>query len=225
MWAHKIPLVVAAISLCFPGVSSLWPLPRSVESGSTALKLAPGFQYEVNVKNAPSDLLAAISRSTSYLQNDKLERLVVGRGSNDSAAIQKAKSLHSLSLTLEHGAAVHDITDEARKPLGTRIEWYSLHVPSDGSQATLSANSTLGLLHGMTTFEQLWYDLNGVTYTVEAPIVIEDEPAYVRTPSLFFVSRIFTSRRLAVSRTHARYRAKFVSQHIRFEDFELRFSL
>jgi hypothetical protein len=55
-----------------------------------------------------------------------------------------------------------------------------LHVPSDGSPATLSANSTLGLLRGLTTFEQLWYDLDGAaTYTLEAPITISDAPAFV----------------------------------------------
>lgn len=176
---YETLVAVAAILVCSPRVLSLWPLPRSLNSGSIALKLASDFHIEVNVKHAPSDLLDAVSRSTSYIHNDKLERLVVGRGANDSEAIHNAKSLQSLSLSLTPGSTVRDITEEARQPLGTRIEGYTLNVPADGSQATLSANSTLGLLRGLTTFEQLWYDLNGVTYTVEAPIEIEDEPAYV----------------------------------------------
>lgn len=32
-----------------------------------------------------------------------------------------------------------------------------LSVPDDGSDASLTANTGLGLLRGLTTFEQLWY--------------------------------------------------------------------
>jgi hexosaminidase len=53
-----------------------------------------------------------------------------------------------------------------------------LTVPADGSAATLKANSTLGLFRGLTTFGQLWYDLDNMTYTIEAPISITDAPAY-----------------------------------------------
>ncbi|KAF5343340.1 hypothetical protein D9758_014183 [Tetrapyrgos nigripes] len=58
------------------------------------------------------------------------------------------------------------------------VEGFSLTVPPDGSQAELKANPTLGLFKGLTTFSQLWYDLDGIAYTVEAPIAIMDEPAY-----------------------------------------------
>ncbi|KAG5732634.1 hypothetical protein E4T56_gene16912, partial [Termitomyces sp. T112] len=38
--------------------------------------------------------------------------------------------------------------------------------------------STLGLFRGLTTFGQLWYDLNGITYTLQAPFDIVDSPAF-----------------------------------------------
>ena len=161
------------------GVFGLWPQPRSLQTGSTALKLAPDFDIHVNVQNAPSDLSAAVERTHSFLKNDKLGRLVVGRGSSDSGALKQAKALKTLELSLANGATVRSITDEARLAIGTRSEEYVLSIPADGSTATLTANSTLGLFRGLTTFTQLFYEWSGEIYTVEAPISITDSPAYV----------------------------------------------
>ncbi|KAI0354793.1 N-acetylhexosaminidase [Trametes cingulata] len=160
------------------GVLCLWPLPRSLEVGSSALKLASNFDIHLNVAHAPSDLEAAVSRTKAFLKNDKLGRLVVGRGASDSSALQRAPTLRSLQLSLEPHAPVRSITEEARLPIGTRSEGYSLHIPADGSTASITANSTLGLLRGLTTFEQLWYEFSGQVYTVEAPVSIADSPAY-----------------------------------------------
>lgn len=163
-------------------VVSLWPMPRGLQTGSTALKLAKGFSIKIDVKNAPSDLVSAAARSKAYIQTDQMQRLVVGRGLSDANAVQRSRELDSLVLSLTPGSAVRSISEEAIAPIGNRREEYVLHVPADGSAATLSANSTLGLLRGLTTFEQLWYDMDGQdTYTVDAPISISDSPAYVCT--------------------------------------------
>ena len=83
-------------------------------------------------------------------------------------------------LTLTEGKSASPIAKEAVLPIGSRSEGYSLSVPTDGSSATLAANSTLGLLRGLTTFTQLWYYVDGIVYTYEAPISIpSDYPAYV----------------------------------------------
>ena len=166
------------------GVFGLWPLPRSLSTGSTGLKLSPIFDIHLNVQHAPTDLRDAVSRTKSHLKNDQHGRLVVGRGSSDSSAIQHAKSLSSLQVSLVRGASVRSIAEEARREIGTRSEEYTLHVPADGSPATLTANSTLGLYRGLTTFEQVWFQSSGHTYTVEAPIAITDSPAYVRPSGL-----------------------------------------
>lgn len=163
------------------GVLGLWPLPRSLQTGSSALKLASNFDIHVNVAHAPSDLEGAVSRTKAFLKNDKLGRLVVGRGTLDNNAVQRAGSLRTLELSLAPGSPVRSITDEARLAIGTRSEEYTLHIPADGSTATLTANSTLGLLRGLTTFEQLWYEASGQVYTMEAPVSISDSPAYVST--------------------------------------------
>ncbi|PIL35146.1 hypothetical protein GSI_02935 [Ganoderma sinense ZZ0214-1] len=173
------------------GVFGLWPQPRSLETGSTALKLASTFDIHVDIQHAPSDLSAAISRTKSFLKNDKLGRLVVGRGSSDSGTLKQANALKTLQLSLSEGATVRSITEEARLAIGTRSEEYVLSIPADGSAATLTANSTLGLFRGLTTFTQLFYEWSGQIYTVEAPISITDSPAYPWRGFMLDTSRNF----------------------------------
>jgi hexosaminidase len=160
-------------------VAALWPLPQNIQTGTTPLLLAPDFNIDVNLDGPPSDLLDAVSRTKSYLQKDKLERLVVGRGSADEQAIAGAKSLPSLSLSLENNATANAIADEAVMDFTDRNEAYVLNVPEDGSPAELTANTTLGLFRGLTTFSQLWYSCNGTMYTLETPVNITDWPSYV----------------------------------------------
>jgi hexosaminidase len=175
MFSSKLLLVLATL-LVGNVVEGLWPLPRSITNGSTGLVLSPTFEIEVNGPY-PDDLQSAVARILEYIKNDNHERLVVGRGSVDSAAIKSANTLPSL-VVFSHDSKT--IAVEARAPLGTRDEAYTLDVPSDGSPATLCANSTLGLFRGLTTFSQIWYTYGSNIYTVEAPISISDSPAFVR---------------------------------------------
>jgi hexosaminidase len=174
-----IILTLVAGCLLPTGVQALWPIPTTLETGVTALKAAPAFYFDVQIEGAPQDLYDAITQSQYYLENDKLGRLVVGRGANDTSALASAMTLSQLTLSLASGSTVEPISSEAVKPLGTRSEEYTLTIPADGSAATLTANSTLGLYRGLTTFNQLFYYYGGVTYTLLAPIAITDTPAYV----------------------------------------------
>ncbi|KAH8085997.1 N-acetylhexosaminidase [Cristinia sonorae] len=171
-------LLSALLSVLAP-VDALWPQPRSITTGSSALRLSGGFDIVIgSVRNPPSDLHQAVDRTSGFLKNDKLERLVVGRGDVDRAAVAKAKTLSRLTLSLGKGATARSIAAEAQKAVEERDEGYVLDVPADGSGATLTANSTLGLFRGLTTFSQLWYQSGSTTYTIEAPIHIEDSPAF-----------------------------------------------
>lgn len=176
-----LPFRSFSIFLCVAPALALWPLPRQISTGTTALKLSPGFNINLSgVKHAPKDLTDAVERTKSFLRNDKLQALVVDRGASSAGAVQAAKSLKSLTISLVTSSPVKSISEEAVAPLESRVDAYTLIVPADGSDAVLQANSTLGLLRGLTTFGQLWYDLRGNTYTLEAPFSIVDSPAYVR---------------------------------------------
>jgi hexosaminidase len=106
---------------------------------------------------------------------------MVGRGSSETDSVEHAGSLGSLQVSLLNHGATSSISEEAILPLGTRDEEYTLTIPTNGSAATLFANSTLGLYRGLTTFSQLWYynTQSQTTYISEAPIHIVDSPAYV----------------------------------------------
>ena len=155
-------------------------------NGTTPLRLAPSFSISASFSGAPVDLNSAITRTEGYLKSDKLGRLVPGRGVGDQVLLTGAHELTSLKLELTASPTskakrqISSITEEAQKPVGERDEGYSLSIPSSGGAATLSANSTLGLLRGLTTFGQLWYTFQETTYLLEAPLKIDDSPAFVR---------------------------------------------
>ncbi|KAJ2924124.1 hypothetical protein H1R20_g12964, partial [Candolleomyces eurysporus] len=189
-------------------VNALWPVPRNLETGTSLLKLSPSFDIQFEAGSGwspPQDLLDAISRTKYRLWNDKLGRLVVGRGEDDREGLESASSLSLLTLTLDsysHSKSTNDddsvgsstsrtilpISVEAVKDIGTRSEEYSLKVPANGGPAVIRANSSLGLLRGLTTFEQLWYwlpgdvdegDAGGIVYAHQVPVTIEkDYPAF-----------------------------------------------
>ncbi|KAG2139125.1 glycoside hydrolase family 20 protein [Suillus bovinus] len=173
-------IILALVAGCIlpSGVQALWPIPTTLETGLTALKVSPEFYFDVQIEGAPSDLRDAVAQSQYYLENDDFRRLVVDRGANDTIALASAMTLSKLTLSLASGACAQPISLEAVKPLGTRSEEYALTIPADGSAATLTANSTLGLYRGLTTFNQIFYHFEGVTYTLLAPIAITDAPAY-----------------------------------------------
>jgi hexosaminidase len=69
---------------------ALWPIPHSLQTGSFFLKLSPSFHITINFDDPPIDLVDAVARTKAYICTDKLQRLVVGRGANDSAAVALA---------------------------------------------------------------------------------------------------------------------------------------
>lgn len=161
-------------------VYAIWPAPHGVmSSGTTTLLLGSQFSITPPTGTIPQDLTDAIGRSKAFLGSDKLGRLIVGRGSSDASSLGSAKQLSSLGLKYTGSGNIASISSEAIAEIGTRDEQYDLVVPSDGTSATLSANSSLGFLRGLTTFEQLWYYFNGTTYATNAPLHITDSPSYV----------------------------------------------
>ena len=177
-----------AFSCLFHFASALWPIPRNLQTGTTLLKLSNSSNNFIrlsDISQAPQDLLDAISRTTSRLHSDNLQRLIVGRGESDLAALANAPTLACLTLSLTpNSPPIKSIMEEATKEITERSESYSLTIPdTDKGEATLTASSSLGLLRGLTTFEQLWYQVSGTVYSYQAPVQItNDSPAYVKAP-------------------------------------------
>ncbi|KAH8108516.1 N-acetylhexosaminidase [Phellopilus nigrolimitatus] len=171
--------VLLALAVALPNhVRALWPIPRQLSTGTTALRLANSFSINASFASPPGDLEDAISRTVGFLKTDQLAPLTPDRGVAVASGVGGAPELGALVLSLSGGAQANAIAEEAMKAVGTRDESYVLNVPADGSQATLEANSTLGLFRGLTTFGQLWYTAGGQTFSTEAPISITDSPAF-----------------------------------------------
>ncbi|KAH7872348.1 glycoside hydrolase family 20 protein [Lentinula edodes] len=193
-----MPLFITAIVLALSAIPcclSIWPIPRSLDSGNQILKLSGSFDISINFTNPPQDLLDAVTRTKYSIQTDQLGRLTVGRGSSDSTAFGSAKTLRTLMLALEQSASTaQPIATEAVVALDARDEGYSLSVPLDGSAGVVSANTTLGLLRGLSTFEQLWYTYDGTIYTNYAPLtIVNDSPAYAYRGFMLDTARNFFS--------------------------------
>jgi hexosaminidase len=167
----------SSILLSLQVTHALWPQPHSIQTGFSALRLAPQTSFTITVAfpNPPADLLAAVARTRTYLFTDTLARLVPSHGAEDLPTLANAstKALPGLTLRLEAEGAVQgegegvsngdgvvvarEIAVEARAGIEEREEGYWLDVPAEGSGAVLSARSTLGLFRGLNTFAQLWF--------------------------------------------------------------------
>jgi hexosaminidase len=121
----------------------------------------------------------------NYLKTDNLAALVPDRGASSAQNVRSAQNLQSLMLSLtgnpsfgggDSSDAVMSISEAAIAGLGAEDESYILDIPADGGNANLTAKTALGLLRGMTTFAQLWFYVDGMTYTLQAPMQIQDAP-------------------------------------------------
>lgn len=158
----------------------LWPQPREITTGTTPLRLAPDFSVSLaGTLNAPTDLLDAVKRTQDYLKADKLQILVPDRGASSKEAVSGAPTLCTLRLDYSGQGPIQPLSQDAIADIDSRVEGYTLVVPADGTEAVLTANSSLGFFRGLTTFGQMWYDLEGTAYTLQAPFNINDSPAYV----------------------------------------------
>ncbi len=208
MSPHFLWSGLVILSILVYQVSALWPIPRTMSPGDSPVKLSSKFDIHVRFANPPADLRAAISRTKSSLFAGQLERLVLGRGSADADLLKDARTLVSLELSLAAGSPVRSIAEETNQPIEAKSESYSLSIPESSASATISANSTLGLFRGLATFEQLWYDYQGIKYTLEGGAEINDGPAFVGT--FKHASLAECSRLSAISWVLLRYRSQFV---------------
>jgi hexosaminidase len=127
------------------------------------------------------DLAVAVARTLQHLKNDKHACLVPGQGSSDNSLFAKAQSLPNLTVQLASGVKrIHSISSEVIAPLEKRAESYTLTERADGKPAIPLAKSPLGLFHGLTTFERIWYSQGDKIHTIEVLYTMSDAPAYVR---------------------------------------------
>ncbi|KUI66373.1 Beta-hexosaminidase 2 [Cytospora mali] len=186
-------LLLAADSVTAQGLGGLWPIPQpTFESGTTPLFINEDIavtyngaslsfkvdDYEPTAFSSSQVTAAGISRALDNIFNKNfVPWMLVPRNSlstYEPSVNASVGLISSLDITLAGDNTTFDAT-------ATDVdESYSLSISEDGA-AKLSANSTFGILHGLETFSQLFYEHSAgdAWYLVNAPIDIEDSPTYV----------------------------------------------
>ncbi|CAD0083239.1 unnamed protein product [Aureobasidium vineae] len=105
------------------------------------------------------------------------------------------------------------------KPLAGDVdESYSLSIATDG-QVTITAASSIGIAHGLTTFTQLFYKhSSGSVYTPYTPVDITDAPMFQHRGLNMDVSRVWYSPADVIRMIDALAYNKFNRLHLHITD-------
>jgi hexosaminidase len=175
------------------------PLPTSFTTGHTSRVLAHDVDFVFRASSAsastlpPPDLVRAIERTKTRLRRTRHQYLSPTGGSEFfEHASRDTPVLTGIVLDLsgpqDNITSIAQCAHEAVEAR-TELEAYSLSIPVAG-QALIRSGSTLGLLRGLTTLEQLVYRLlagshtgepgneDGVLFLPHAPYEISDQPAF-----------------------------------------------
>ncbi|SCZ90115.1 BZ3500_MvSof-1268-A1-R1_Chr1-3g01786 [Microbotryum saponariae] len=203
---HLVTLVL--LSVLAGSALAVWPQPRAISRGTGTVRLSKRFCIVIDkederlFKAKISDLAQAIKRSQSRVQHDTHALLKLDRGASYLQSVREAAVLTTLSLSIKPEGRRRPITYETNLPYEKQDESYTLTVPARCSKGlctgTLTAETTLGLLRGLTTFEQLVYSFpsnvkSKSKFIIDMPIKIEDKPAFPHRAFMLDTSRNFYS--------------------------------
>ncbi|KDE09594.1 hypothetical protein MVLG_00002 [Microbotryum lychnidis-dioicae p1A1 Lamole] len=203
---HLVTLVL--LSVLAGSALAVWPQPRAISRGTGTVRLSKHFCIVIDkederlLKAKILDLAQAIQRSQSRIQRDTHALLKLDRGASYLKSVREAAVLTTLSLSIKPEGRRRPITYETNLPYEKQDESYTLTVPARCSKGlctgTLTAETTLGLLRGLTTFEQLVYSFPSSVkskskFIIDMPIKIEDKPAFPHRAFMLDTSRNFYS--------------------------------
>ncbi|EGD83308.1 hypothetical protein PTSG_03917 [Salpingoeca rosetta] len=160
-------LLVKDISVNWPPI---WPMPKSYTNGTTNLKV-DGSKFGFFTTTPSADLTAAFSRFRPLFFPHRTSASPAGATRGVDVTV------HNSSVPLQLYA------DES----------YTLSVPADGGNISLTANTVYGAYHGLQTLSQLIsFDFTQQEYVIPgAPWKISDAPRFPHREVLIDSSRHF----------------------------------
>lgn len=209
------PSIIVA-TFCTTLVSALWPIPSSYESGNEVLWIDN--DVEVNYKLSSevcldgetqwrmrADVCSKNGSNTfadsapEQIVNTAVERTFITifelnfvpwkfnpRKSNYEPDAGSRQYIKSITLQ-QNGADPGNVA----KPSSPVDESYTLTVPTSG-EVLITANSSVGLSYGLTTFSQLFFwHSDGGAYTNLAPVEVSDAPKFAHRGLNMDTSRNF----------------------------------
>ncbi|KXX82839.1 Beta-hexosaminidase 2 [Madurella mycetomatis] len=194
-------LCVALIAL--HPVAAIWPAPQSFTKGSSVLYLHQNIEvtyngefipytygYTPNPLTSKEVVQAGVSRALAGIFDSKFVpwKLHKPRSNFEPDLSQGQQWMRTLQI-------VQTAQDEpsAFKPLAGEVdESYNLTVSGEGD-AKLTAVSSIGVLRGLETFTQLFYQHSAGTfwYTPYAPVEIQDAPKFPHRGVMLDTARHF----------------------------------
>ncbi|KAF7548371.1 hypothetical protein G7Z17_g7094 [Cylindrodendrum hubeiense] len=201
MWSKPL-LAVAALAL--GPVNALWPVPQKISTGEKVLFIDQTLDVTYNGDSisytygySPSSgsdfsskeiVQAGVSRAfQAIFQDNFVPWKLRERNSDFEPDVYETKTfVKSIQIT-----QTEKDDASAFKPLAGEVdESYTLTLSEDG-QAVIKAKSSVGCLHALESFLQLFFKHSSGTfwYTPHAPVSIEDEPKFPHRGVLLDVAR------------------------------------
>lgn len=122
-------IVIVSASVFEPG---LFPLPESVQFLPEEILLDQNFLIKDQSTASHAILINAIVR---------YQKIALTNQGDPGPFPSNAKTLKQLNVVAKRSSALNSTTDES----------YELHVPTDGTDATLIAETVFGAMHGLET--------------------------------------------------------------------------
>ncbi|KAH7064650.1 glycoside hydrolase superfamily [Macrophomina phaseolina] len=179
--------LLGVLAIGTPLAAALWPIPSQYTSGNTTLWIDSDVKVTYNApSNQTSSYNSTAITSQQIVQNaiERTHKTIFDqtfvpwkfneRFSDFEPPTTDKKTISSITLqqTKPDPAGASTPLDD------TVDESYSLSVPESG-EITIEAASSIGLIHGLTTFSQLFFKhTEGGSYTNLAPVEIQDAPKF-----------------------------------------------
>lgn len=210
----RFVMFLLAICCIVQSARAVWPGSSQYTSGEAFVKLHDSFAIVTGGSfRVPNDLRAAMRAAEEQVRKDRMQPLEVDLHEVEMKARKSQHTLYFLQLRLKddgrniapvvsnHTLMLHrnvrgplPISTNINLPFEERDESYILEIAVRNPVASLAASNALGLLRGLQTFAQLVYttsDARGIRYIREAPLMIQDKPAYPIRGLLLDTARIY----------------------------------
>jgi hexosaminidase len=179
------------------GMPPLWPKPYDISYGNVDTIVSTGSFQFITIPASPSTTCpqtiwnATISRFTSTIRGNSVAFAPYVRPLNATRLNLQAPTGSSTSSPTISSITIHVPSLCDTMPTLDTDESYSLNIST--SNATITASSIFGAMHGLTSFVQLLNNINGTTYINQLPIAVKDAPAYKWRGVLLDTGRNFLS--------------------------------
>ncbi|KAI9738813.1 MAG: N-acetyl-glucosamine-6-phosphate deacetylase [Cirrosporium novae-zelandiae] len=183
---HIRDLGVVFFSLLVPLCSAVWPAPREFSSGNTVLWLSPNFEFTGSQNSSIGSFTGfdqidryssdALNRCRQDLFEDDFVPWKFHPRNSDFEPTLSNSSVYIKTVTVSQATSSSNSSSHF-STYGD--ESYELNISENGD-ASIAANTTLGVLRALETFKQLFYVLSsreGI-YMPFAPVQIKDSPSF-----------------------------------------------